>query len=245
MKSYFFLALTFLSSATFALESFSAKYQLSINSIPIAIETRILNRFGEDYIYTANAKTSGLAKLLGNISIEARSLFTINSNGVDAQSYLINENKNGKLTKSYAINISSKNNIALSTSTLSNPDAIILKSKGGNIVDSLSLFLALSYDLKKYPNKTIFDYQVADGKSIKQQQYKKNSNETIKIHNKSTEVIKVTKMGTSGDFQAFFSPKYQYLPVLIEKKKGNKKYSYRLTGLKMNKIKKVALQVIF
>ena len=173
MKLQLFLILVTLNNATMALNPFIAKYKLTINGLSIATETRILNQFGDDYIYTANAKTSGIVKLLGDISIDARSLFSINRNGVDSQSYLINENKNGKLAKNYAINISSKNNMALSASTLSNPEAIILKSTGKNIVDPLSLFMALSYDLRKHPNKTKFDYQVADGKSIEQQQYVK------------------------------------------------------------------------
>jgi hypothetical protein len=245
MKLKLFLVFAILSNAVMAFNPFIAKYELTINGIPIATETRILNQFGSDYVYTANAKTSGLAKLLGNISIEARSLFSINDSGVNAQSYFINENKGDKLVKSYAINISSKNNMALSTSSLSNPVAIISKSKGGNIVDSLSLFLALSQDLQKYPNKTIFDYQVADGKSIEQQQYKRISNETINVGNKPTDVIKVTKIGSNGNIQAFFSPKYQYLPVLIEKKRGNKNYNYKIIQLKINKKSTKNLQVSF
>jgi len=244
MKLQLFLILVTLNNATMALNPFIAKYKLTINGLSIATETRILNQFGDDYIYTANAKTSGIVKLLGDISIDARSLFSINRNGVDSQSYLINENKNGKLAKNYAINISSKNNMALSASTLSNPEAIILKSTGKNIVDPLSLFMALSYDLRKHPNKTKFDYQVADGKSIEQQQYVKNSNETINIDKKPIEVIKVTKTG-SNSIQAFFSPKHQYLPVLIKKNKGNKKYSYKLIELKINKKQTENLKVSF
>jgi len=233
-----------LSNVAMALNPFIAKYELVIKGLSVATETRTLNQFGSNYIYTSNAETSGLVKLLGNISIEASSLFSINNNGVNAKSYLINENNGGKLTKSYAINISSKNNMALFTTTLSNPDATVSKTKGGNIVDPLSLFLALSHDLQEYPDKTVFDYQVADGKSIEQQQYVKNSNETINIDNKPIEAIKVTKTG-SNDIQAFFSPKHQYLPVLIKKNKGNKKYSYKLIELKINKKQMEDLKVVF
>jgi len=245
MKLKLFLVFAILSNTVMAFNPFIAKYKLNVSGIPIATETRILNQFGNDYVYTANAHTSGLAKLLGNISIEARSLFSINDSGVNAQTYLINENKGNKLTKSYAINISSKNNMALATSTLSNPIAIISKSKGGNIVDSLSLFLALSHDLQKYPNKIIFDYQVANGKSIEQQQYKRISNETINIGNKPIDVIKVTKIGPNSNIQAFFSPKYQYLPVFIEKKRGKKNYSYKIIELKINNKSTKNLQASF
>jgi len=245
MKLQLLLIFVFLSNTAIALNPFIAKYKLSISGVPIATETRVLNQFGSDYIYTANAKTSGLINLLGDISIEARSLFSINNNGIDAQSYLINENKDGKLTKSYAVNISSKNNMSFSTTTLSTTKATVFKSKGGNIVDPLSLFLALSHDLQKNTNQTLYTYQVADGKSIKLQQYKISSNEILNINGSPTKVIKISKTGDSNEnIKAFFSPKHQYLPVLIEKSKGNKNYSYRMIELKINQNPVKNLKVI-
>jgi hypothetical protein len=245
MKLQFFLVFIICSNASIALNPFIAEYKLVVSGIPIATEIRTLNQFGSDYVYTANAKTSGLAKFLGDISIEARSLFSVNENGIDAQSYLINESKNSQLTKSYALNISSKHNMALSASALSIPDAAILKSKDGNIVDPLSLFLALSYDLKKHPQKIIFNYQVANGETIEQQQYTKISNVIVDIDNKPISAIKVKKIGSNDDIHAFFSPKYQYLPILIEKNKKGKRYSYELIGLEINKNLKNDLQVVF
>lgn len=220
---------------------FIAKYELSFGGIPIATETRVLNKFGNDYVYTAKAKTSGLTSFLGDISIDARSLFSINESGVDSQSYIINEKKDGKLSKSYALNISSKNNIVLSTSTISAPEANNFKSLNGNIVDPLNLFLAISNDLKN--NKKTLNYQVADGKSVKLKTYKKISTKPYKVGNNIDNIIEITEANNSN-IRAFFSPKNLFLPVFIERTKNGKKFKYKLIGLKINN-QKDNLQVVF
>jgi hypothetical protein len=132
------------------------------------------------------------------------------------------------------INVYSKNNTVMSILTRAQPKTIIWKSKGGNIVDPLSLFLALSHDLKNKPNQDQFSYQVANGKSIEQHHYQKTNNQTVDVNGQVLMTIKVNTLNKNdNNMQAYFSPKHQYLPVLIEQVRQGKKYQYKLIGLQI------------
>ena len=215
----------------FALSSFIADYKLVVDNIKVATETRILNFYENKYEYTANAKTTGVAKLFGDISIEAKSIFVINDYGVDSEKYIVN--------------ISSKNNTVISESTTPKLDTKTFKTEGGNILDPLSLFIALLNDLSNMPNKVIFRYQVADGKYLKKNEYRKISNQTFMINGIEEDVIRVEEFNSDSNLTALFSPKYLYLPVVIEQTKRGRSQRYELTGLRAKVNESEELQVIF
>ena len=229
----------------FALSSFIADYKLVVDNIKVATETRTLNFYENKYEYTANAKTTGVAKLFGDISIEAKSIFVINDYGVDSEKYIINESKDKELTKSYIVNISSKNNTVISESTTPKLDTKAFKTEGGNILDPLSLFIALLNDLSNMPNKVIFRYQVADGKYLKKNEYRKISNQTFMINGIEEDVIRVEEFNSDSNLTALFSPKYLYLPVVIEQTKQGRSQRYELIGLRAKVNESEELQVIF
>ena len=104
----YFLIPLLLSANTNALDSFVVDFKLIIDNLEVAKEVRVLDRYVDKYVYTANAKTTGIAKLLGDISIEAKSVFTINDNGVNSHKYIMNEKRDKAITKSYALNFSSE-----------------------------------------------------------------------------------------------------------------------------------------
>jgi len=217
-----------------AFEPHIAKYQLSINGFQIAEEVRTLHRLDDQYFYTANAKTSGLAALIKDYSIAASSKFSINDKGVNSIHYQIIEQESGKFFKNYMINVYSKNNTVMSILTRARPKTVIWKSEGGNIVDPLSLFLALSHDLENKPNQDQFSYQVANGKSIEQHYYQKTNNQAIDVNGQVLMTIKVNTLNKNdNNMQAYFSPKHQYLPVLIEQVRQGKKYQYKLIKLQI------------
>lgn len=241
---YSICALMFACNA-YALKSFTANYNLSLDGIFVATETRTLNTEDDRYIYFSKAQTTGLAKLFSDITIEAKSTFFINDYGVDSRSYFITENKDGALTKSTSLIISSENNEVVSNPTIFQEDTVTIKSKGGNIIDPLSLFLALAYDLEKYPGKSTFSYQLADGTTIKDNVYSKIPGKTIAVGNKLIEVIGVTILNSENDIMALFSPEYQFLPVIIERTNGDTRYRYELISLEVISHKSETLKVVF
>ncbi|QKQ23753.1 DUF3108 domain-containing protein [Candidatus Ruthia endofausta] len=222
-----------INSVAYALKAHTANYQLSINGFKIAEEVRTLHKLDKHYFYTANARTSGLAAFIKDYSIAASSTFSISHQGVDAIHYQIIEQEDGELVKNYAFDIYSKNHTIVPILTKIQTKIKTWQSKGGNIVDPLSLFLALSNDLEHNPNQSIFTYQVANGESIEQHQYKRVNERLIKINNQSVKVIKISRINTSNNIKAYFLPKYGYLPALIERNKNGKNYTYKLTNLQI------------
>lgn len=246
MRRQFFLSLILLfTQSAFALEPHTANYQLSINGLKIAEEVRTLHKIDDQYFYTANAKTTGVAALVKDYSISASSTFKKNQNGVDSINYQIIEQEDQKFSKNYAIDVYSENSIVRSILTKAQPKVINWKSKKGNIVDPLSLFLALSFDIKNNPDALEFNYQVADGKSIQNHTYQHSKNQTLTINNKSLLVSKAEKLDNDSKLSAFFSYQHDFLPVLILQKKSGKDYEYKLINLKNGKTKTQALQVSF
>lgn len=239
-----FLALFFYLNNALAFQPHTANYQLSINGINIAEEIRTLHELEDQYFYTANAKTSKLISLIKDYSIAASSVFLINKKGVDGINYQVMEQENGKVSKNRAIDISSKNNIVISILTKTQPKIITWQAEQGNIVDPLSVFLAISYDLTNKPKQKDFYYQVANGKSVKQHHYQKSKKEDIKINNQTFKTIRVDRMNSANNkSQIYYLTEYRYLPVIIKQTKGSKKYLYEIKDFKISEVEK--LQVTF
>lgn len=217
-----------------ALEPHFAKYQLSIDGLKIAEEIRTLHKLEDNFFYTANAKTTGIAALVKKYSAAASSSFTIDELGVDDISYQIMELEDAQVKENYSININSKHLKVISNLTKTQPTALTWDAKPGSIVDPLSLFLALAHDLEKTPDKTEFFYQVANGKSVKQHHYKKTGNQSISLNQKTIKAIKIEKIGDVDKLEAYFLPEYQYLPISIKQVKNGRNYHYQITNYQLS-----------
>lgn len=228
-----------ISSYSFAFKPHSANYQLSINGLKIAEEVRTLHKLEDSYFYTANAKTTGLAALVKDYSIAASSSFKINPQGLDSTNYQIMEQEDKKVTENYAIDINSSGNSVMSILTKSQPKVITWKAEFGNILDPLSVFLALSFDLKKTPKKTTFAYQVANGKSVEKMHFEKTPNQTIIINNNPIKTIKIKRTQHDSNIEAYFLPNQQYLPILIKQTKGGRDYVYEITNFNQTEVEKL------
>lgn len=226
---FFICALFLYTSNVLAFEPHTATYQLSINDFQIAEEARTLRKTDQRYTYTARAETSGFAAMIKDYAIVASSNFVINQTGVDSVNYKITEKEDGEVSKNYVIDMDSNNQIVTSVSTKQRPDVVTWKTKSGNIIDPLSLFLALSNDLEVYPRRTQFTYQVADGKSIETYRFEKVSSRVIKIDDESFHAIQVDRVGKKDStLQAYFLTGHQYIPAIIKKIKDSKEYIYKI-----------------
>lgn len=214
------LILLFLSLEVFALTPHKINYSLEINGWKVADEVRILRKENGRWTYSAEAKTIGIAKLFKDRQIRAISKFTINNFGVDAINYQKIEASGNKIYKNIKLKLNSKNQKA-STKTKT------WKLKKSNVVDPLSLFLALSYDLKNQPQQVQFNYQEADGKRLKHRSYHKIGFDIINIKDRK---IKTIKISDGKNLNAWFAPSLDFLPILIEKDDNASKYRYQMQG---------------
>lgn len=195
----FFILLLF-SSLAMALIPHKLEYALSSSGFELGTEFRVLTKKNDIYTYISNAQTKGFAKLIVDYKISATSKFVLD-NGIKTLEFYLLENKNSKVKKDIKVhNINSK--IAF--------------------VDQLDIFLAIGYDLK---NNNTLAYKLNDGVDIKEYKFKVIGEEKMQILGNDINVIKVI-----GDKQitAYFAPKYDYIPVLIQKKNWQyrlKKYS--------------------
>lgn len=243
MKLALVFTLLLMNSFAFSFEPYVANYQLSINGLKIAEEVRTLHQLEGGYFYTANAKTSGLAALIKNYSIAANSTFQINDKGIHSIAYQIIEHEDGEIVKSYTIDINSQFGIVSSALTKTQSKINTWKADKGNITDPLSVFLAISLDLKNHPEQSLFSYQIADGKSIEKQDFKKSGDQIISLQGKKYNAIKVERINHQGsNIQAYFLPEYHYLPVLIKQTKSGKNYTYEINNFKLSKVEKILKQ---
>ncbi len=226
----------FFSASTQALEPHTAKYQLSINGLKIAEEIRILNKLEDNYFYTANAKTTGIAALIKKYSVAASSTFAIEQLGVNSINYQIMELEDAQVKKNYSIDINAKRHKVVSNPTKIQPTVLTWYANPGVIVDPLNLFLALAHDLKKTPNKTDFHYQMANGKSIEQQHYRKTGNQLISLNQKKINAIKIEKIDKGDQLEAYFFPEYPHLPISIKQVKNGRDYHYKITDFQLNSL---------
>ena len=207
-----------------ALTPHTAYYDIYINGIKIAKDTRTLTKNNNQYQYTEYAKTTGWMSWLRKYEVNITANLSVNNLGVNTINYQKIE-KDGSKTK-----IDEKVIIDAQTQLITFNNQTFKKEKG-NIVDNLSLFLALAYDLEKYPQQTEFTYQVINKKGVKYRNYKKITTETLNINGNQTPSI---KLSDGANLDVWIAPSYHYLPVMLKKIENDDEYRYKLKKLILN-----------
>ena len=126
------------------------------------------------------------------------------------------------------------NNIPSYEKDLANKDELIealleprLDVNSANIVDALSIYLHISEDIQKYPNKKVFTYQVVDKKGLFLREFNVNGFETIKIANNEIETIKIECPELRLKFN--ISKDHNFMPVSINKTNGKTNFQLILS----------------
>ncbi len=101
----------------------------------------------------------------------------------------------------------------------------ISEINSADIVDTLSIYLHISEDIQKYPNKKVFIYQIVDKKGVNQREFTISGFETLNIDNNEVETIRII----CSELRLIFnvSKDHNFMPVYIDKTNG--KNNYRLT----------------
>ena len=227
MKKYFIVAIILtLVMPVFALSSYQAKFSLYVETdlgdLKIGKANFALQAKDDMYVYTSKASTSSLWKALYDYSRTETSIGMKNNDLLFSSYYIVKENVKGSAKKDYEIYIYAEQNYATY-----NGEKYMGEIEPGGLVDSLSVYLALSEDMKLNPEQTVFNYQVANSEGIKRQDFTVAGRETITINDKEieTNIILCPELNLSLNL----AKEYGYLPVMIRKVNGKTVFNMKLT----------------
>jgi hypothetical protein len=134
--------------------------------------------------------------------------------------FSVTEKIKDEVKKNYEITIETDKNYAVS----SNGDEFEIKP--GLLVDTLSVYLALSNDMINNPSQSDFTYQVVDQDGVKYLNFKVGGPENILINNIEIETVKVTCDALKLTLN--LSIKESFQPIRIHKINGKTAFTMTL-----------------
>ena len=185
---FLFLGLLF-SVQSFALTPYKGSYDLYAKTVmgDLKIGTAILNLEvnNNKFKFTTEARTESLWKSLYDYSRSETSIGNETDGQIINTYFSVIEKIKNEVKKDYEITIETDKNYAVS----SNGDEFEIKP--GLLVDTLSVYLALSNDMVNKPNESEFTYQVVDEAGVKYLQFKLDGTEKLLINESEIETIRV------------------------------------------------------
>jgi len=218
-----FLCLLF-SFQSFALTPYKGSYDLYAETVMgnLKIGTAILNLKinNNQFEFTTEASTASVWKALYDYSRSEKSI----GNEIDGQiinTYFSVIEKNKKeVKKNYEITIETDKNYAISSS------GDKFEIKPGLLVDTLSVYLALSNDIINKPSQLEFTYQVVDEVGVKYLQFQVDGSEKILINEGEIETIRV--VCNELQLTLNLSIKDNFQPIRIHKINGKTAFTMTL-----------------
>ena len=220
---FLFLGL-FFSVQSFALTPYKGSYDLYAETVMgnLKIGTAILNLEINDnqFEFTTEARTESLWKALYDYS---RSEISI-GNEIDGQIintyFSVIEKIKEEVKKNYEITIETDKNYAVSSS------GDEFEIKPGLLVDTLSVYLALSNDIINKPSQSEFTYQVVDEVGVKYLKFKLDGAEKLLINESEIETIRV--VCDELQLTLNLSIKENFQPIRIHKINGKTAFTMTL-----------------
>ena len=225
MKKPFYLILCFFIAFEIqALTSYEATYDLSVTSDLGKLKIgdarfKLVTDNNDEFTFSSSAFTDSIWKTLYDYSRYERSIGLKIDNYINSHYYDLVEIEKGELIKNTKIRIYPQKNYA----SFNNEQRWETISK--NILDELSIYLALSEDVQKNPDQDIFTYQVIDEKGINEVNFKLEDYETITIHN--IEIKSMKMISAELELTLNLSKAHNFLPVIINR--VNQENHYHLT----------------
>ena len=217
----------FITFQSYALSSYMGEYKLyaktKLGSMHIGAAQFVLDVDGNEYIYTTEARTSSLLKALYDYSRSEQSIGKEIDGELISTHFTVVERIKDEVRKDYEFTIIDRNSVISSTGKKWTIDP-------GNLVDQLSVYLALSLDIQKNPDQTEFIYQVADEDGVKYQKFLVEEYQTVTIEENEIEtiVIKCPEL----ELTLNLSIEHNFQPVLIHKINGNSEFKLELKEFK-------------
>lgn len=222
---FLFLGLLF-SAQSLSITPYKGNYELYAETVmgKLNIGTAILNLEVNDhqFEFTTQASTASVWKALYDFSRSEKSI----GNEIDGQIintyFSVVEKMKGEVKKNYEITIETDKNYAVSSS------GDEFEIKPGLLVDTLSVYLALSNDMVNKPNESEFTYQVVDEVGVKYLQFKLDGSEKILINEREIETVRV--ICDELQLTLNLSVKDNFQPIKIHKMNGKTAFTMTLIG---------------
>lgn len=222
---FFTILLSF--SCVYAIPSYQANYELSaetdLGTFKFGKASYELILAKNAYVFRSTATTEPIWRALYDYSLDEISIGLISENRLISSYYQITESEGSSNIDKYEINIY--------------PEDLYVSINGvkkdlnpGNIVDTLSVFLHISNDIQRNPDKKDFVYQVIDKKGVKQKNFIIKGIEKVEIGSELVETIKVVCPESKLTFN--LAKDLKLIPVLINKTNGDTKYQLILKDYK-------------
>ena len=222
---FLFLGLLF-SIQSFALTPYKGSYDLYAKTVmgDLKIGTAILNLEvnNNKFKFTTEARTESLWKSLYDYSRSETSIGNETDGQIINTYFSVIEKIKNEVKKDYEITIETDKNYAVS----SNGDEFEIKP--GLLVDTLSVYLALSNDMVNKPNESEFTYQVVDETGVKYLQFKLDGTEKLLINESEIETIRV--FCDELQLTLNLSVEENFQPIKIHKINGKTAFTMVLIG---------------
>jgi len=220
---FLFLGLLF-SAQSLSITPYKGNYELYAETVMgnLNIGKAILNLEVNDnqFEFTTEASTASVWKALYDFSRSEKSI----GNEIDGQIintyFSVVEKMKGEVKKNYEISIETDKNYAVSSSGGE------FEIKPGLLVDTLSVYLALSNDMANRSNESEFTYQVVDEVGVKYLQFKLDGSEKILINEREIETVKV--ICDELQLTLHLSVKDNFQPIKIHKVNGKTAFTMTL-----------------
>jgi len=213
-RKYFFILLLLTSFQIKALSPYEATYVLNASTELGSLKVGEANfklqlTENNEFIFSSKAFTDSIWKKLYDYSRYEKSIgFNIESK-LAINFYDLVEIEDGEIHKNNKIRVYQEENYAI----FNNGEQWEIQSK--NILDELSVYLALSEDLQKNPDKAEFSYQVIDEKGVQLVTFTLQGEESININNMSIKSMKF--ISPELEIALHVSKEYNYIPLIIDR----------------------------
>ena len=227
MNKVIFLFLAFFYSAqSLSLTPYKGNYELYAETVMgnLKIGTAILNLEVNDnqFEFTTEASTASVWKALYDYSRSEKSIGDEIDGQIINTSFRVIEKIKGEVKKNYEITIETDKNYAVSSS------GDEFEIKPGLLVDTLSVYLALSNDMVNKPNESEFTYQVVDEVGVNYLQFKLDGSEKILINEREIETMRV--ICDELQLTLNLSVEENFQPIKIHKINGKTAFTMTLIG---------------
>lgn len=228
MKKIIFLLISFIFTNSLALSPYSGTYELyadtKMGELKIGVATLNLIVNDDRFIFTTEAKTESIWKALYDYSRLEKSTGNFRDGQVINDYFSVVEKNKDQVEKNYEVTIATDRNYAISSSGEE------WEIKPGLLVDSLTVYLALSNDMQNYPLNSEFTYQVVDQDGVEYLTFTAVGPEIVTISKVKIPTIRVECNELNLTLNLSINDNYQ--PIKIQKLNGKTQFTMNLIEFK-------------
>ena len=225
MKKTILIILSIVFTNSMAISPYTGNYELfadtAVGNLKIGKAVLNLELQDNQFQFTTEAKTESLWKALYDYSRYEKSTGNIIDGQIINDYFSVIEKNKNEVKKNYEVSIATDRNYAISST------GIEWEIKPGLLVDTLSVYLALSNDMKNYPLNSEFTYQVVDQSGVEYLKFIALGPEIVSIN--SIDIPTVRVVCEALDLTLNLSINDNFQPVMINKVNGKTKFTMILS----------------